>query len=448
MNNLLEWFLTMFPLDAVKRKARHVAHRRDEDSYGRLARWVPFARQFTPPPSQHGDDVESGLQRTTSGHSTGCVEESLETDRNPPHDPRIHHASTMPMSPVHHAEADQSSPEQTIVGSGSSPRSTDEVEQPIRRRFAGIIGSRSGDEKPGLGRAPSSTSRRSMRKKKFPIMRQLKAIFWTPVNVLLVCVPIGIALGNINNVNYIGKFVVNFLAIVPLAGLLSYATEEVAMRTGETLGGLLNASFGNAVELITAIIALTKNQITVVKTSLIGSMLSNLLLVLGMCFFFGGVGRTTQHFNVTVAQTAASLLALAVGSLLIPTFFDQGTDTGAPTSSVPPVSRAVAVLLLLVYFCYLFFQLSTHKDTYNAPSEKSPKKEKNIGFKRGIALMGAGTAAVPSRDKAPSPNQVYKRDVELEEEVEEPRIHIITAIILLIVSTVSIVPSHLPATPG
>jgi calcium/proton exchanger cax len=91
--------------------------------------------------------------------------------------------------------------------------------------------------------------------------------------------------------------------------------------TGETIGGLLNASFGNAVELIVAILALIKDEVLIVQTSLIGSILSNLLLVLGMCFFFGGLNRIEQKFNVVVAQTAASLLALAVGSLIIPTAF-------------------------------------------------------------------------------------------------------------------------------
>ena len=102
---------------------------------------------------------------------------------------------------------------------------------------------------------------------------------------------------------------------------MSYATEEIALRTGETLGGLLNATFGNAVELIVAIIALVQGEVTIVQTSLIGSMLSNLLLVMGMCFFFGGINRIEQKFNEVVAQTAASLLALAVSSLIIPTAF-------------------------------------------------------------------------------------------------------------------------------
>lgn len=89
----------------------------------------------------------------------------------------------------------------------------------------------------------------------------------------------------------------------------------------------------NAVELIVAIIALVQNKIVIVQTSLIGSMLSNLLLVMGMCFFFGGLNRLEQYFNITVAQTAASLLALAVGALLVPTVFDQASFAGTNLDS-------------------------------------------------------------------------------------------------------------------
>lgn len=100
----------------------------------------------------------------------------------------------------------------------------------------------------------------------------------------------------------------------------------ISSSTGETIGGLLNASFGNAVELIVAIIALVQGKTLIVQTSLIGSILSNLLLVLGMYFFFGGIPRIEQNFNVTVAQTAASMLALAVSSLIIPTAYHKWSD--------------------------------------------------------------------------------------------------------------------------
>lgn len=142
--------------------------------------------------------------------------------------------------------------------------------------------------------------------------------------------------------------------------MLSFATEELALYIGETLGGLLNATFGNAVELIVSIIALIQGKILIVQTSLIGSMLSNLLLVLGMCFFFGGINRVEQYFNVTVAQTAASLLALAIGSLIIPTAFAIFSEGPNGDRGVAPTSRGTAVLLLVVYACYLIFQLRTH----------------------------------------------------------------------------------------
>ena len=175
---------------------------------------------------------------------------------------------------------------------------------------------------------------------------------------------------------------VNFIAIIPLAGTLSYATEEIALRTGEVLGGLLNATFGNAVELIVSIIALFNDQFLIVQTSLLGSMLSNLLLVLGMAFFLGGANRFEQAFNTTVAQTAASLLFLAVAALIIPTTFEAWAQTGNDKTStdeklvsgVPELSHATAVILLLIYGAYLFFQLKSHVKIYTAPSEKNKSR--------------------------------------------------------------------------
>ncbi|KAH6659204.1 Sodium/calcium exchanger protein-domain-containing protein, partial [Truncatella angustata] len=205
---------------------------------------------------------------------------------------------------------------------------------------------------------------------------QIRAtLFNSWVNVLLIAVPVGFAL---NYAGIDGKivFAVNFVAIIPLAALLSYGTEEVALRTGETIGGLINATFGNAVELIVAIEALAQNKVEVVKTSLIGSILSNLLLVLGMCFFFGGIGRQVQYFNKTVAQTAASLLALAVASNIIPTVFaqhaseDETNGAAVDNADVAALSRGTSVILLVVYGAYLLFQLKTHIEVFNEPSQK------------------------------------------------------------------------------
>ncbi|KAG1155665.1 hypothetical protein G6F37_008336 [Rhizopus arrhizus] len=194
----------------------------------------------------------------------------------------------------------------------------------------------------------------------------LKAIVTSSyVNVLVVFVPIGIASHFVWSPTI--TFIMNFLAIIPLAKLLGYATEDIALRTGEVIGGLLNATFGNAVELIISIISLTQNLVVVVQASMLGSILSNLLLVLGMCFWGGGYYHKTQHFNKTVAQTSASLLFISVASLLIPASF-YGSITSAQSESasaladgILKISRATSIIMLVLYFSYIFFQLKTHK---------------------------------------------------------------------------------------
>ncbi|KIV86922.1 calcium/proton exchanger [Exophiala sideris] len=272
-------------------------------------------------------------------------------------------------------------------------------------------------------------------KKKYTLWSQIRAtVFNSWINVLLIFSPIGIAV-YYAKINPVAIFVINFIAIIPLAGMLSYATEEIALRVGEVLGGLLNASFGNAVELIVSIIALAKDQVLIVQTSLIGSMLSNLLLVMGMCFFFGGVNRMEQAFNLTVAQTASSLLFLAVSSLIIPTAFEEWANTSTTTTGststkpgVAAVSRATALLLLVVYACYLFFQLKSHAEIYNTPGEKN--KKRNVGEK-------LKKTVIPEKFRKRSPTQRQEDfDAPAKEEAEEPALSITTAIITLAASTV------------
>ncbi|KAJ5762166.1 uncharacterized protein N7511_005548 [Penicillium nucicola] len=267
---------------------------------------------------------------------------------------------------------------------------------------------------------------------KFTFASQLRAtILNSWINVLLVAAPVGIALYAVD-ANPIAVFVVNFIAIIPLAAMLSFATEEIALRTGETIGGLLNASFGNAVELIISIIALVQRKVLIVQTSLIGSMLSNLLLVMGMCFFFGGIDRVEQHFNVTVAQTAASLLALAISGLIIPTAFHKWSDSSNGDQTAP-LSRGTSVLLLIVYGCYLFFQLKSHAEMYNRPSPKVERRRARVtegDASRGIAQIGKMTAAPmvgQSRD--------HMQMEDPEDDPEEPQLSIFTAVLTLAIST-------------
>ncbi|KAL4958017.1 Sodium/calcium exchanger protein-domain-containing protein [Aspergillus filifer] len=313
-----------------------------------------------------------------------------------------------------------------------------ESDGPRQRR--GILGGKDSEEQ------DRSVSDETRPKPKFTFMGQIKAtVFNSWINILLLAAPVGIALNYVDGIDPVAIFVVNFIAIMyvwypstrttnlansnsPLAAMLSFATEEIALRTGETIGGLLNASFGNAVELIVAIIALVDGEVIIVQTSLIGSMLSNLLLVMGMCFFFGGVNRLEQHFNPVVAQTAASLLALAVGALIIPTAFYSWSE--GERESVVPLSRGTSIILLVVYGCYLFFQLHSHTEIYNAPSPKSEKRRVKVedgDAHRGIAQIGHMSAALAGANQPPIQN--------LDDEPEEPQLHIYVAFITLAIST-------------
>ena len=147
------------------------------------------------------------------------------------------------------------------------------------------------------------------------------AIFHSWINVLLVFVPIGIAVEYAplpENARPTVVFSLNAVAIVPLAGLLAYATESVASAMGDTWASLLNVTFGNAVELIIFIIALAKDQIPTVQAAIMGSILANLLLILGMAMALGGLRYQEQLYNSTVTQMSACLLSLSVVSLLLP----------------------------------------------------------------------------------------------------------------------------------
>jgi len=190
------------------------------------------------------------------------------------------------------------------------------------------------------------------------------------VNFLLVFVPIGIIAGELGW-NPTAVFILNFIAIVPLASLLSFATEELSAKLGQTLGGLCNATFGNAVELIVSIVALEKNQTRIVQASMLGSILSNMLLVLGCCFLAGGWNAQEREFNSTVASTMSSLMAVASASLIIPATLyaamdgDKHSGTGNDTErNIQLLSRGTSIILLLLYILYLYFQLKSHHSLF------------------------------------------------------------------------------------
>ncbi|KAI1007175.1 hypothetical protein K3495_g1038 [Podosphaera aphanis] len=276
----------------------------------------------------------------------------------------------------------------------------------------------------------------------FTFKNQIQAtILNSWINILLLAAPPGLIL---RFAGADGKivFLVNFFAIIPLAGMLGYATEEIALHVGESTGGLLNASFGNAVEIIVAVIALSKDEIVIVQTSLIGSILSNLLFVMGMCFFFGGIRREEQFFNETVAQTTASLLALSIGSIVIPTCFERfaATENEALMDNVAAISRGTAVILLFVYGGYLYFQLFTHQIMFNVKSQKVAMKPRKNTIEKGATLKGLASAGafVAGTGQAARDGVVNLDATDEVEEHEAPQIHIAVAWSTLIIATIII----------
>ena len=238
------------------------------------------------------------------------------------------------------------------------------------------------------------------------------------VNVLLVFVPAGIILGALG-LNPTAVFIVNFFAIIPLAALLSFATEELSVKLGQTVGGLLNATFGNAVELIVrlpfppswpldivpvltcadvaqvSIVALRQGEIRIVQASMLGSILSNILLVLGCCFIASGVRRDESRFNETVASTMSSLMAVAATSLIIPaTLYASLTKSQeSADKNILILSRGTAIILLILYCLYLFFQLKTHAKLFDAEAQEDggdgeAKEPEILGpFAAGVCLV-------------------------------------------------------------
>ncbi|HUC07763.1 MAG TPA: calcium/proton exchanger [Solirubrobacterales bacterium] len=193
-------------------------------------------------------------------------------------------------------------------------------------------------------------------------------------------------------------FAASALGIVPTAALMGRATEELAARSGPGIGGLLNVTFGNAPELIIALFALQKGLQEVVKASIVGSIIGNILLVLGAAMLFGGLGRDKQTFSRTTASIQTTMLLLAGAALVMPAIFELVEGKGLPSPGAevvdygPPVehlSLAVAIVLIATYVAGLFFSLKTHRDIFNPEYED----EGTWGWstrKSVLALAGAG----------------------------------------------------------
>ncbi|KAF7980162.1 hypothetical protein HWV62_39625 [Athelia sp. TMB] len=207
------------------------------------------------------------------------------------------------------------------------------------------------------------------------------------VNVLLVFVPLSFVAHHLNWDAAL-RFSFSFIAIMPLAKLLGEATEQMSMKLGQTLSGLLNASFGNAVEIIVGVAALMQDEIRIVQTSMLGSILSNLLLVLGCSFFAGGIKFKESNFQVTAAQASSSLMTLACLTLVIPAAYNSSFKDapGSTLDGLLVISRGTALLLLGVYIAYLFFQLKTHNYLFVAEQEAEEEERAHM------SVVAAGSA--------------------------------------------------------
>jgi Ca2+:H+ antiporter len=182
------------------------------------------------------------------------------------------------------------------------------------------------------------------------------------LNVLVVFLPVALVL-RVIGANDVLVFLTSALAVIPLAGLIGAATEEVARYVGPGLGGFLNATFGNAAELIIAILALREGLTEVVKASLTGSLLGNLLLVLGLSMLVGGWGRVAQTFNRTHVGASAGLLLLTVAALVLPDIYAEALGGATPLQapSIITISVLVSVVMLITYAASLVFSLRTHR---------------------------------------------------------------------------------------
>jgi Ca2+:H+ antiporter len=219
----------------------------------------------------------------------------------------------------------------------------------------------------------------------------LKALIANRLNVLLVLAPASWVVHRVSPDSPL-VFILTALSLVPLAGLIGLGTEELASRSGPAFGGFLNATFGNAAELIIAIVALREGHVELVKASITGSIVGNLLLVLGASFFVGGLGRRSQKFDRTAASNTSVLLFLAVVALVMPAVFDlalYGTLEAHPTA-IDRLSLCTALILIAAYIGNLIYAFSVHRDLLRPATSKSHKGH-GLSVLQAMSILAVGT---------------------------------------------------------
>ena len=209
---------------------------------------------------------------------------------------------------------------------------------------------------------------------------------------LLIMVPVALILefGEIGG--HATVFVASALAMVPLAAVLGRATEEVAVYTGPKIGALLNATLGNAAELIITIVALRQGLVEVVKASIAGSIIGNILVVLGLSLLVGGLKNGTQRFDPRAAGANATMMALAVIALVIPAVFALGGENLRPSETdIELLSDGMAIVLIVIYVLYLVYSL---RQTSPAEVEMSHAGAPGMKLRTAIILLTASTLVI------------------------------------------------------
>ncbi len=207
-------------------------------------------------------------------------------------------------------------------------------------------------------------------------MKQLlKEIRHNPLLWLLAFVPVVFAAQQLKPEAHTLLFLLSVLAIVPLAALLSHATESVAAKTGDAVGGLLNATLGNLTELVIALTALRAGQYMLVKASIAGAIVTNTLFMLGASFLLGGLKHHVQEYNRVSARVQAGLLFLATIALLIPSAVSEA-DSAAGAAFTQKLSVGLAVLLIVTYGLGMLFSLKTHRELFASAEPGRPAKRR------------------------------------------------------------------------
>ncbi|WP_373600966.1 calcium/proton exchanger [Paraclostridium bifermentans] len=208
---------------------------------------------------------------------------------------------------------------------------------------------------------------------------------------LLIFIPISI-IGEFIHLQPTVMFVLAALSIIPLAGIMGEATEEISFYTGPKIGGFLNATFGNATELIISFFALKAGLFDVVKASIAGSVIGNILLVLGASMLFGGLKHKTQTFNKKVIEVSSSMLLFAVIGLCIPAIFTHTINPNLLNTRYEGLSVVVAVIMFTIYILSLVFSFYTHKDIYSVEHEEEGSAKWTL--KKAISILAIATVLI------------------------------------------------------